>query len=239
MRRRTFTGKDYGGVLKSTRNYYRDYSAEYMKFYENWAKGEGQFSGSEYIEGYETVAKVLTSTAKLGESVIDIGCGVGKWSTLLAQVGAQVTGADYVSSMLQQFARTCRQHQFQSRISLVMSDGFCLPFRSKAFDGATLNWVLSHIPVSKNEQFLNEVGRVIREGGWLFISDSYWRSQEGGKEQTHIRELEGREYEVYKYYYEPSELEALLEKTFGDVQHTQPLHYELICIAKRHGKFST
>jgi len=41
MRRRAFTGKDYGGVLKSTRNYYRNYSAEYVKFYENWAKGEG------------------------------------------------------------------------------------------------------------------------------------------------------------------------------------------------------
>lgn len=69
MRRRTFTGKDYGGVLKSTRNYYRDYSAEYVRFYENWAKGEGQFSGSEHTEGYETVAKVLTSMAKPGEYV--------------------------------------------------------------------------------------------------------------------------------------------------------------------------
>jgi len=69
MRRKTFTGKDYTGVLESTRDYYRDYSAEYVKFYENWAKGEGQFSGSEYIEAYETVAKVLTSMAKPDEYV--------------------------------------------------------------------------------------------------------------------------------------------------------------------------
>jgi len=237
MRRKTFTGKDCRGVLKSTRNYYRDYSAEYVKFYENWAKGEGQFSGSEYIEGYETVAKVLTSTTKPGESVIDIGCGVGKWSSLLSQAGALVTSIDYLPSVLQQFAQTCKRHQLRLKISLVMSDGFCLPFRSKVFDGATLNWVLSHIPVSRNEQFLNEVGRVVRDGGWLFISDSYWRGQEGGKEQIHIRELEGSEYEVYKYYYGPSELEALLKKTFGDVQLMRPLHYELICIAEKHGKF--
>jgi len=239
MRRKAFTGKDYSGILKSTRNYYRDYSAGYVKFYENWAKGEGQFSGSEYIEGYETVAKVLTSTTKLGESIIDIGCGVGKWSRLLSQAGALVTSIDYLPSMLQRFAQTCKQHQLRSKISLVMSDGFHLPFRSEVFDGATLNWVLSHIPAPRNERFLNEVGRVVRDGGWLFISDSYWRGQEGGKEQIHIRELEGREYEVYKYYYEPSGLEALLEKTFGDVQHTQPLQYELICMAKRHGKSST
>jgi len=69
MRRKAFTGKDYGGVLKSTRNYYRNYSAEYVKSHENWAKGEGRFSGSEYIEAYETVAKVLTSMAKPSEYV--------------------------------------------------------------------------------------------------------------------------------------------------------------------------
>jgi len=54
--------------LEINRNYYHD-QAEYVKFYENWAKGEGQFSGSEYIEPYETVAKVLTSMAKPSEYV--------------------------------------------------------------------------------------------------------------------------------------------------------------------------
>jgi len=48
--------------------------------------------------------------------------------------------------------------------------------------------------------------------------------------------VNGKEYEVYKYYYEPSELETLLEKTFGDITRVQPLHYELICIAKKCGK---
>jgi len=226
-------GRDYGGILKSTRDYYRDYSTEYVKFYEDWTRGEAQFSGSEYIEGYETVAKSLTTMAKPGDNVIDIGCGVGKWSTLLAQAGALVTSVDYLSSTLQQFARTCKYDQFRSRISLAMSDGFCLPFRSGVFDGATLNWVLAHIPAPRNEQFLNEVGRVVRNGGWLFVSDSYWRGQEGGKEQIHIREVDGKEYEVYKYYYEPTELETLLRRTFGDVRLVQPLHYELICTAKK------
>jgi len=238
MRRKTFTGKDYSGILKSTGSYYQDYSMEYVKFYENWAKGEGQFCGSEYIEGYEAVAKVLTATAKPGESVIDVGCGVGKWSTLLAQAAAHVTSIDHLSAMLQQFARTYKRRQLRSRISMAKSDGFYLPFTNEVFDGATLNWVLSHIPLSRNEQFLSEIGRVVKDGGWLFISDSYWRGQEGGKEQVHIRELKGKEYEVYKYYYEPIELEMLLKKTFGDIKLLRPLHYELICVATRRRKLS-
>jgi len=69
MRRRAFTGNDLSGVPESTRNCYRNYSAEYVKFCKNSAKGEGQFSGSEYIEPYETAAKVLTSMAKPSEYV--------------------------------------------------------------------------------------------------------------------------------------------------------------------------
>jgi len=236
MRRKAFVGGDYGGVLKSTRSYYRDYSTEEPKFYEDWVKGEGRFSEPEYKEGYDTVAKILASIVKPGEIVLDIGCGIGKWSTLLARKGAQVTSVDQASTMLQQFARTCLEHGIRLRISIAVSDGFCLPFRNQVFDSATLNWVLSHIPVPRNEQFLNEVGRVVKEGGWLFISDSYWRGQEGGKEQVHIREFEGKEYEVYKYYYDPSELETLLKKTFGKARLLQPLHYELICVARRCGR---
>ena len=236
MRRKPCAGGDYRAIADSTRSYYRDYSKEYVKDYEDWAKAQGRFSELEYKEGYDTVARLLASTAKPQESVIDIGCGVGKWSTLLAQKEVRITGVDYLSSTIEQLDRVCQDHGIRSRISLSISDGFYLPFKNRVFDGATLNWVLSHIPVPRNEQFLKEVKRVVKEGGWLFISDSYWRRQQGGKEQIHIRELRGKEYEVYKYYYEPSELETLVKKTFGNVKLLQPLHYELICVARRSGE---
>jgi ubiquinone/menaquinone biosynthesis C-methylase UbiE len=114
----------------------------------------------------------------------------------------------------------------------VLSDGFHLPFKEKTFDGATLNWVLAHIPVVENTIFLREIKRVVKCNGWLFVSDSYWRGQEGGKEQVQIREVNGKEHEVYKYYYEPEELRQLLQRTFGEVELLLPLHYELICLAK-------
>jgi GNAT superfamily N-acetyltransferase/SAM-dependent methyltransferase len=117
--------------------------------------------------------------------------------------------------------------------SFILSDGFYLPFKSYVFDGATLNWVLAHIPLPLNVKFVSEISRVVRNGGWLFISDSYWRGQEGGKEQIQTREAEGKRYKIYKYYYEPDELKLLIEKTFGKVETLKPLHYELICIAKK------
>ena len=233
MKRKSFIGKEYHSILESTRSYYREYAADYVKFYENWVKGRNEFSDSEYMEGYETIAKVLTSIVTPGESVIDVGCGVGKWSTLLAEKGIYVTSVDNLSSVLREFLRTCRKYEIRSRISLIMSDGFYLPFKNEVFDGATLNWVLAHIPVTKSAQFMNEVSRVVKHKGWLFISDSYWRGQEGGKEQVQTREVGGKQYEVYKYYYEPSELEKIVQGNFGEVKLLQPLRYELICVSRK------
>lgn len=232
MKRKKFDKKDYTGVIKSTRKYYDEYSERYVEFYENWSKRKGEFSGSEYIEGYEAVARVLANTVASGERVIDIGCGVGKWSVLLAENDVDVASVDNLPTMLRKVVQRCKQNRIESKISPILSDGFYLPFRAGAFDGATLNWVLAHIPVIKNIHFVREIHRVVKRNGWLFISDSYWRGQEGGKEQIQVRETEGKKYEVYKYYYEPGELKQLLLKTFGEIELLLPLHYELICVAR-------
>jgi len=232
MKRKKFDREDYSDIIKSTRTYYDRYSAKYVKFYENWLKGEGEFSESKYREGYETVARVMRNTARHGERIVDIGCGVGKWSELLAENGVEVISVDILRSMLRKVVQRCKQHEVEYGVSPMLADGFHLPFKEETFDGATLNWVLAHIPVVKNTQFVREVHRIVKRNGWLFISDSYWRGQEGGKEQIQIRDINGRKHEVYKYYYEPAELKQLLQKTFGEVELLLPLHYELICVAR-------
>lgn len=151
----------------------------------------------------------------------------------MAKKGVNVISLDNSLIMLQKSAERFRKFKLESEMSLVLSNGLYLPFRDEAYDGITLNWVLAHIPVPRNVGFMNEISRVVRRGGWLFISDSYWRGQEGGKEQIQTRDVDGRKYEVYKYYYEQTELEELLDKTFGKVKVLRPLQYELICIAKK------
>ena len=233
MRKKKFEKKDYYGVIKSTRTYYAEYSEKYVEFYENWPNRKDEFSDFKYRQGYETVAGVLIVTATSGEKVIDIGCGVGKWSALLAEKGIEVISVDNLATMLRKVTQRCKQNRIESGISPMLSDGFFLPFKSGTFDGATLNWVLAHIPVIKNIHFMCKIHRVVKRNGWLFISDSYWRGQEGGKEQIQIRETGERKYEVYKYYYKLKESKQLLLKTFGKVELLLPLDYELICVARK------
>lgn len=124
--------------------------------------------------------------------------------------------------------------KLESKISRILADGFHLPFRDSTFDGATLNWVHAHIPVKRDKAFLQEIGRVLKWDAWLMISDSYWRGQEGGKEQVQVRSTNEGVYEVYKHYYSPEELRLLLENIFGDVIHLETTHYEMICVARKY-----
>jgi hypothetical protein len=73
----------------------------------------------------------------------------------------------------------------------------------------------------------------LRKSAWLIVSDSYWRGQEGGKEQIQTRKSKGRTFQVYKYYYTPKELKALLRSTLGEVVHLETTPYEMLCIARK------
>jgi ubiquinone/menaquinone biosynthesis C-methylase UbiE len=225
--------EDLNRVLNLTRRYYGLYSDEYVQFYSNWLTGEGNFSDTEYKIGYDKVAQILAGLVRKGELVIDIGCGVGAWSILLAKNGACVVGLDYSSEALIR----CRERGKEAHVDLnilgTLADGFYLPFKDEIFEGGTLNWVLAHIPLGENKRFMKEVKRVLRRDSWLMISDSYWRGQEGGKEQVQTRKTEKGISQVYKYYYTPEELQSLLEDSFGEVLRLETTPYEMLCVAKK------
>ena len=214
-------------VMKSTIDYYTAWADDYEKFYDQFLILKAE---DKYREGYEKVAQVLWDTAKSGHFVIDIGCGVGRWSVLLTKKGAHVAGLDISLKLLKKCKKRSTREDVKHNVFPVQGDGFHLPFRDDAFDGATLNWFIAHIPHTRSEEFLREVKRVVRRDGWLIISDSYWRGQDGGKEQVQTRLAAGKQYRVYKYYYAPKELKELLEKTFGEVGRIFTTAYEQICV---------
>lgn len=220
-------------LSRSTKEYYEAFSDGYAKFYDNWLRADDIFADVRYKNGYDMVAKVLADAAKPGERVVDVGCGVGVWSTLMAESGAYVTGLDYTLGPLKKCEERRYELRLASRINVVLADGFRLPFRERTFDGATLNWVLAHVPVSRNAEFIREVGRVVKENGWLVVSDSRWRGQEGGKEQIQLRDTDEGRYEIYKYYYDPEELRVLVSEEYGYVERLEITNYELICVATR------
>jgi len=57
-----------------------------------------------------------------GTRVLDVGCGVGRWSTLLARRGANVTGADLSPTMIAEATRRAELQNVTTRTRFIVQD---------------------------------------------------------------------------------------------------------------------
>jgi ubiquinone/menaquinone biosynthesis C-methylase UbiE len=59
---------------------------------------------------------------KAGTRVLDVGCGVGRWSSMLAQRGADVTGMDLSPTMIQEAKRRAAANGVSERCRFLVQD---------------------------------------------------------------------------------------------------------------------
>jgi SAM-dependent methyltransferase len=99
----------------------------------------------------------------VGLRALDLGCGEGHNTRLLAGRGAEVVALD----ISEQFVRAASEFA-TAGIHHVVGDGAVLPFGSSSFDAVTA--FMSLMDVTDPERTLQEVARVLRPGGLLQFS---------------------------------------------------------------------
>jgi SAM-dependent methyltransferase len=97
-----------------------------------------------------------------GEEVLDIGCGVGRLTRVLASRAGSVTGIDISAEMVERARANVPEATF------VVGDGTSLrPLPDAGFDGVVSLVVFQHIPEpAVTLGYVGEIGRVLRPGGW-------------------------------------------------------------------------
>lgn len=103
-----------------------------------------------------------------GARVLDVGCGVGRWSSRLLKVGADVTGIDVSENMVKEASSRLRSQNSDAK--LLISAAARLPFRDSVFDRVLSVTVLQHI-VDEDEltRSVSELTRVTKAGGKITI----------------------------------------------------------------------
>ena len=101
-----------------------------------------------------------------GLTAIDIGCGEGHNTRLLAKRGAVVTAVD-ISEVFLRYATEFEQHE-PLGIDYQLASAVDLPFPDGSFDLATAFMSLMDVP--ETDRVLAEAYRVIKPGGFLQFS---------------------------------------------------------------------
>jgi len=99
-----------------------------------------------------------------GHTILDMGCGTGTNTNYLAKRGMEIIGVDASKNMLDIAKR------FYPRIYFEKQDISHTSFEAESFDGIVLAYVINHFNQEGIVQLRNEIDRVLKKNGVLFIS---------------------------------------------------------------------
>ncbi len=140
--------------------------------------------------------------------VLDMGCGPGRDSLLLAQMGFNVLAADLSEAMLDEARMRCQGQQGAERITFQRMDMHSLDLPNDACAGLWVSASFLHIPKRENLAVLKELVRVLAPGGPIMLL--VIEADSGDDERFEIHKESGKTRFFARY--RGSELWALLEQ---------------------------
>ncbi|MFI6100890.1 class I SAM-dependent DNA methyltransferase [Lentzea sp. NPDC051213] len=139
-------------ITAATRQAYDENAAQYARATDKL----------EYFPGIEEELERFRTMVPSGR-VLDLGCGAGRDTRHLISGGRDVVSGDLSSELLKITGR-------EAGTKLVQLDLLALPFRDGAFAGVWASGSLLHVPSTAHPQALNEIYRVLSDGGATAIS---------------------------------------------------------------------
>lgn len=117
--------------------------------------------GGRAIDRREKQAVIDAISPVEGKRVLEIACGTGRFTAMLAERGADIVGIDISAAMLQQGRQKARNAGVSDHLEFMRSDAARLPFPDDHFDTvfAMRFFHLADTPAS----FLSEMRRVSRD----------------------------------------------------------------------------
>ena len=99
--------------------------------------------------------------------VLDLGCGVGRHTVLLARDGFEVYGFDYSPSAVKETKKLLRNSSLDAKI-LVYNMDKRFPYKDSFFDAVFASRTIYQTKIDRIKKRLSEVRRVLKDGGYLY-----------------------------------------------------------------------
>jgi SAM-dependent methyltransferase len=109
-----------------------------------------------------------------GQRIVDLGCGPGFYSDALRERGAEVVPVDNDLAEM--------SYAGEPPEGALLADAADLPLDDASVDGVLCSNLLEHTPDA--QAVIREIERVLRPGGWGYISWTNWYSPWGGHDMS-------------------------------------------------------
>jgi ubiquinone/menaquinone biosynthesis C-methylase UbiE len=141
--------------------------------FEYFSESERQGPGSP-----EETIKALEFTGELStkSKIIDIGCGTGGQTMVLAEnVPCRIIGIDASQVFIEQFNNNAQNKNLQNRVKGLVGNMEELPFQKEEFD---LIWSEGAIYNIGFERGLHEWREFLKQGGYIAVTENTWFTKE-------------------------------------------------------------
>lgn len=216
-------------ALEEQIEYYRARASEY----DQWYLRQGRYDrGAELNERWFAEDRVVLESLRAsqpGGSILELACGTGIWTARLAPHARELLAVDASPEVI----AINRDRLRSSNVTYVQADLFdWVP--PMQFDFVFFGFWLSHVPPERFEAFWALVHRALKPDGRFFFTDSRYEQTATAKDHrlpdraaTRLtrRLNDGREFQIYKIYYEAEALQARLAQLGWQAAVTQTANY--------------
>ncbi len=135
--------------------------------------------GQERRHLLERIRSQLTRAIRPGMRVLDLGCGAGRYTFAIEELGAFSVGIDCAGKLLE-YARDVA-HAGGSTARFVQGDYCALPFARESFDAVLLIDNLVECSYDDTDRILRQLTTILTSGGLFCVSmgDHLARHQQG------------------------------------------------------------
>lgn len=202
--------EDYDRLLNEQIAYYRARAGEY----DEWFLRQGRYDrgpelNARWFGDVQQVRAALDRFRPAGR-VLELACGTGLWTQVLAAYSTQITALDALAEVL-----ALNQARLPAgRVRYLQADLFGWQ-PDQAYDMVFFGFWLSHVPPTHFDAFWQMVRAALAPGGRVFFVDSRYEptstatdhSQRAREEFVTTRRLNsGDEFQIVKIFYEPRPL---------------------------------